>query len=326
VRLLLPRLLAATALPVLLVAGCASADGPTTNAKATGSASSAAAPAALKAVKVTGDVGKKPTVTLASKPTTVTASSSVVVKPGTGPVITKGQRVTVDYLLLNGKDGKEADTSFGKTSANFVADPARLMPGLAKGMIGQKVGSRVLLGVPPAEGFGAQGNPQLGFAATDTLLFVLDLKAARTPLAKATGTPVTPPKGLPTVAYDAKGVPTIKVPKTTPPKKLVVQQLIKGTGPAVKKGQTLSAAYAGVIWGTGKEFDSSYKSGSLLERPIGVGQLVPGFDKGIVGQPVGSRLLLVLPPAEGYGSGGSSQAGIKGTDTLVFVVDVLDAF
>ena len=65
---------------------------------------------------------------------------------------------------------------------------------------------------------------------------MLDLKSARTPLTKATGTAVTPPKGLPTVSYDAKGTPKITVPKTDPPKKLVVQQLIKGTGPAVKAG------------------------------------------------------------------------------------------
>jgi peptidylprolyl isomerase len=324
VRLVLPRLLVTLAVPTVLVGGCASAD--RTSTSTASSSSSSSAPASLQAVKVTGAVGAKPTVTLASKPTSVTKSAAVVVTPGTGAVITKGQRVTVDYLLLNGKDGKEADTSFGKAQAHFVADPSRLMPGLANGMIGQKVGSRLLLGVPPAEGFGAQGNSQLGFAATDTLLFVLDLKAAKTPLTKANGTPVAPVKGLPTVTYDAKGAPKITVPKTAAPKKLVVQQLIKGTGSVVKSGQTVSAAYAGVIWGTGKEFDSSYRSGSLLERPIGVGQLVPGFDKGIVGQPVGSRVLLVLPPAEGYGKAGAKQAGIKGTDTLVFVVDVLDAF
>jgi peptidylprolyl isomerase len=320
VRLVLPRLLAAVALPAVLVAGCATAD-----PKATSTSSNTVA-AALKGVKVTGNVGTKPTVTLATKPTSVTKASTVVVKPGAGPAITKGQRVTVDYLLLNGKDGKEADTSFGKTQANFVADPARLMPGLANGIIGQKVGSRVLLGVPPAEGFGPEGNSQLGFAKDDTLLFVLDLKAARSPLPKATGTAVTPAKGLPTVTYDAKGVPTITVPKTDAPKKLVVQQLIKGTGPAVKSGQTISAAYAGALWRNGKLFDSSYRSGALLERPIGVGQLVPGFDKALVGQPVGSRVLMVLPPSEGYGKQGNSAAGIKGTDTLVFVVDLLDAY
>ena len=64
----------------------------------------------------------------------------------------------------------------------------------------------------------------------------------------------------------------------------------------------------------------------VLERPIGVGQLVPGFDKALVGQPVGSRVLMVLPPSEGYGKQGNSAAGIKGTDTLVFVVDLLDAY
>jgi len=72
-------------------------------------------------------------------------------------------------------------------------------------------------------------------------------------------------------------------------------------------------------------FDSSYASGNLLNQPVGKGQLVPGFDKGIVGQTVGSRVLLVLPPAEGYGKAGNTQAGIKGTDTIVFVVDILAA-
>jgi peptidylprolyl isomerase len=322
VRLVLPRLLAALALPAVLVAGCANAD-PAPDTKASGTASDAA----LKGVTVNGNAGAKPTVTLATKPTSLTKSATVVVKPGTGPVITKGQRVSFDYVLVNGKDGKEADTSYGKQQAVFVADPSRAgLKGLASGMIGQKVGSRLLIGIPPAEGFGPQGNSQLGFAKDDSLLFVLDLKSARTPLTKATGTAVTPPKGLPTVTYDAKGTPKITVPKTAPPKKLVVQPLIKGTGPAVKAGQTLSAAYAGAIWKTGKEFDSSYRRGTPLEGPIGVGQLVPGFDKGIVGQPVGSRVLLVLPPDQGYGKNGQPQAGIKGTDTLVFVVDILDAY
>jgi FKBP-type peptidyl-prolyl cis-trans isomerase len=79
------------------------------------------------------------------------------------------------------------------------------------------------------------------------------------------------------------------------------------------------------VYGTGKVFDSSYASGNLLSLPVGVGQLVPGFDKGIVGQTVGSRVLLVLPPADGYGKAGNPQAGIKGTDTIVFVVDILAA-
>ncbi|WP_460446629.1 FKBP-type peptidyl-prolyl cis-trans isomerase [Angustibacter aerolatus] len=308
-------------LPVALAAGCANADKePTTGA------TKAAASGALQTVQVSGDAGKKPTVKLGSTPTKLTASGTRVLKPGTGATIAKGQRVTLDYLLVNGTSGKEADTTWGKSKANFLADPAKFMPGLANGMIGQKVGSRVLVGVTPKDGFADTGNQQLGIAADDTMLFVLDLEAASAPLAKATGTAVTPPAGLPTVAFGADGKPTVTIPKTAAPKKLVVQPLIKGTGKKITKGQTITAAYVGVNYRTGKPFDSSYQTGNLLDQPIGVGALVPGFDAGIVGQTVGSRVLLVLPPASGYGKTGNAQAGIKGTDTIVFVVDVLDAY
>jgi len=319
VRSVLPRLAAALAVPLLLLTACANADGD-------GSSTGTSATKALDTITVTGAVGSKPTVTFATKPTTLTSSGSKVVTEGTGARISKGQEVTVDYLLLNGKDGSEADTSFGKSPATFTADPAQLLPGLANGMIGKKIGSRVLVGIAPKDGFpGGQGNGQLGFGKDDALIFVLDLKTAVTPLAKATGTPVTPKAGLPTVKEDASGTPVVTVPKTPAPKKLVVQPLIKGAGAEVKSGQTITAAYVGVIYGTGKEFDSSYTSGVPLKQRIGVGALVPGFDKGIVGQTVGSRVLLILPPAEGYGTAGNAQAGIKGTDTPVFVVDILPA-
>ena len=335
------------AVPTLLLAGCASEGSPNAggsgtaapSGSATGSASGTATPAApvkgvpaaqaLATVKVSGDAGKKPSVTLGTKPTQLSTSGVRVLKPGAGAVIAKGQNVTVDYVLLNGKDGKEADTTFGKSKVSFLADPGQLLPGLANGMIGQKVGSRVLVGVAPQDGFnGGAGNAQLGFGKDDPLIFVLDLASAVTPvppLAKAAGTPVTPPAGLPTVKEDAKGVPVITMPKTAAPTTLVLQPLIKGEGAVVRKGQRIIASYVGAVYGTGKVFDSSFASGKKLEVPIGVGQLVPGFDKGIVGQTVGSRMLLVLPPAEGYGTTGNEQAGIKGTDTIVFVVDILAA-
>lgn len=318
----MPRLLAALLLPALLVAGCASAD----PEPASSSSAGGPVPSSLKQVKVTGDVGKKPTVKLGQTPTVLPRTGTVVVKQGNGAKVTQGQRVTVDYLLLNAKDGKEADTSFGKQPANFVADPTKLMPGLANSLIGQKVGSRVLAGVAPRDGFGAEGNTELGFGKDDGLIFVLDLKAAATPLKKATGTPVTPAAGLPTVKDNGTQAPTITAPKTPAPAKTVVQPLIKGSGPALKAGQTISAAYVGQVYATGKVFDSSYRSGQLLQQVVGAGQLIPGFDKGLVGQTVGSRVLLVIPPADGYGKTGNTQAGIKGTDTLVFVVDLLDAY
>jgi peptidylprolyl isomerase len=304
----------AIVVPGLLIAGCANAD----------PKDSDSAPAELKTVGVSQDA--KPKVTLAKTPTTLTASGTRVLKPGDGAKIVNGQRVTVDYLLVNGKDGKEADTSFGKKPANFVVDPKQLMPGLAKGLVGQKVGSRVLVGITPKEGFGDAGNQSLGFGKDDSLIFVMDVKGAATPLAKATGDVVPPKGGLPAVKDNGDQAPTITMPKAAPPKTTQLQLLIKGKGAAVKSGQTITAAYVGAIYGSGKVFDSSYKTGQKLNQQVGTGNLVPGFDKGLVGQTIGSRILLVVPSAEGYGKKGNPQAGIKGTDTLVFVVDVLDAY
>ncbi len=320
-RPLRPRLAAVLAVPALLLAGCASEGSPST-----AKPSAAAGAAALSSVTVSGAADAKPVIALAAKPTSLSASGTKVVTEGSGAQIAKGQKVTVDYVLVNGKDGKEADTTFGKQPATFLAAPP-LLPGLVSGMIGQKIGSRVVVGVAPKDGFeGGAGNPQLGFGKDDALIFVLDIKSAVTPLTGPEGDPVTPPAGLPTVTEDAKGVPVITMAKTAPSKTLVVAPLIKGKGPVVKSGQTISADYVGAVYASGKVFDSSFKQGgSQLNVPIGVGQLVPGFDKGIVGQTVGSRVLLVLPPAEGYGTAGNPQAGIKGTDTIVFVVDILAA-
>ncbi len=83
--------------------------------------------------------------------------------------------------------------------------------------------------------------------------------------------------------------------------------------------------YTGVNWRTKKVFDSSWSRSTPFALNIGVGQVIKGWDTGLIGQTVGSRVMLVIPPAEGYGKTGSSQAGIKGTDTLVFVVDILEA-
>ena len=80
---------------------------------------------------------------------------------------------------------------------------------------------------------------------------------------------------------------------------LKVTPLIKGTGPAVKAGQQLTVNYVGVTYTDGKEFDSSWKSGQPAQFPVGVGQLIKGWDQGLVGVPVGSRVQLDIPADTG---------------------------
>ena len=77
-----------------------------------------------------------------------------------------------------------------------------------------------------------------------------------------------------------------------------------------------------MLWKDGKKFDASADHGSSFDTEIGAGSVITGWDKGLVGQTVGSRVLLVVPPADGYGAKGSPPL-IGAKDTLVFVVDIL---
>jgi len=127
------------------------------------------------------------------------------------------------------------------------------------------------------------------------------------------------------VTSDFGQKPTITHRDGEPDKQLVTEVLKEGDGPEVKKGELLTANYLGQIWRDGKVFDNSYDRGAPSSFPIGVGGVITGWDEGLVGKKIGSRVLLVVPPKEGYKSQGNEQAGIKGDDTLIFVVDILGA-
>ena len=139
------------------------------------------------------------------------------------------------------------------------------------------------------------------------------------PVVRTTGIKVTG-------AFDTK--PTLTFPASQPPKQLTEQILIAGTGARIASGDTMIINYVGEIWPTRigsqpKVFDSSFARGAPSGFVIGAGTVIPGFDKTLVGQHLGTRMLLSIPPADGYGPSGNSQAGISGTDTLAFVVDLL---
>lgn len=109
-----------------------------------------------------------------------------------------------------------------------------------------------------------------------------------------------------------------------PPADLAVEILHEGDGAVVQAGQTIEVNYLGETWG-GVEFDSLYRRGETVEFPIGVGMVIAGWDEALVGRKVGDRVLISIPPHKGYGAHGMPAAGIKGSDTLVFVVDIVGA-
>lgn len=116
--------------------------------------------------------------------------------------------------------------------------------------------------------------------------------------------------------------PEIDFPGDTPPSDLVVEDLTEGDGPEAKSGDTISAHYVGVAHSSGEEFDASWNRGAPLDFQLGVGQVIPGWDRGIVGMRVGGRRRLVIPPQLAYGDRGAGTA-VKPGETLIFVVDLV---
>jgi peptidylprolyl isomerase len=139
--------------------------------------------------------------------------------------------------------------------------------------------------------------------------------------ADATGSAATTDLG---VGTDTTAAPTITVPDEDPPEDLVVDVVVEGEGEPVEAGDLLVADYLGVLWDTGETFDASWDRGEPAAFAIGVDQVIDGWDTGLVGQPVGSRVVLVIPPDQGYGDDGSGS--IPPDSTLVFAVDIRDSF
>jgi FKBP-type peptidyl-prolyl cis-trans isomerase 2 len=274
------------------------------------------------AVTVTGAAGEAPVVTV-NAPFGVKTSTVDVINAGGGAKAPKGSTIMFDYVIVNGRTGEEIESSFGKTPVSIVLDPKQAQPALVKSLIGTPTGSRVLVAVAPKDGLAKAASASApNVQADDTLLFLFDIRESFT---RATGDKVAPVAGLPTVKLAKNGAPTVTIPKGDPPAGLVAQPLIKGKGPVVTAGETINVQYTGVLWRTGKVFDSSWDKGKSFNVAIGSGQVITGWDEGLVGQTVGSQVLLVIPPDKGYGPDGQPAAGIKGTDTMVFVVDILGA-
>ncbi|MCO4236560.1 FKBP-type peptidyl-prolyl cis-trans isomerase [Pseudarthrobacter sp. MDT3-26] len=116
--------------------------------------------------------------------------------------------------------------------------------------------------------------------------------------------------------------PEIDFPQGDVPTELVITDLIEGDGAQAKKGDTVSTHYVGVAWSTGEEFDASWGRGAPLDFRVGVGQVIQGWDQGLLGMKVGGRRRLEIPSELAYGSRGAGGA-IGPNEALIFVVDLV---
>jgi peptidylprolyl isomerase len=272
---------------------------------------------------VAGGFGTDPLISL---PTGQPPASLVVrtLSHGSGPVVRPD-----DYVLFD-VEGKvwAGDRLVIDSFSNHQPQGLPLHAGLPawRRLAGQRVGSRILEVVPPKDGFGRHGDAAVNVTGSDTLVFVFDILAAVPGGAHATGTPRSyhPGPGLPQVTGSAHG-PVITVPRgTAPPAHLVTRVLVRGNGPALLSGETVVTQFTGVLWRTGAVFDSSWQQREPQAFVLGSSKVIPGWARGLGGQRVGSRVLLVIPPSLGYGKAGNPPL-IRGADTLVYVIDVIAA-
>jgi peptidylprolyl isomerase len=252
-------------------------------------------------VQVTGNAWAPPAFAY-DTPLTVTQPRLETVWEGVGAKVKDGDVVVLDTYAEDARDRKVVANTFGGEPRAVRVDEKTMGTDLYRMVVGRTAGSRVL------EVAESQGVP---------LVTTVDILPGR-----AVGQAVAQSKSEPIVERADDGTPTVTIPKgAKAPSELAVLPLIKGTGPQVQAGQLVTVRYTGVTWSNGKTFDSTWGSKRLpLTFRLGVGDVIEGWDQGLLELPVGSQVLLVVPPDLAYQGTSSDLAD----QTLVFVVDILD--
>jgi peptidylprolyl isomerase len=117
--------------------------------------------------------------------------------------------------------------------------------------------------------------------------------------------------------------PSITIPDGDAPTELILEDLEVGEGTEAVAGTNVTVHYVGVAWSNGQQFDASWDRNDTFSFRLGAGQVISGWDQGVAGMRVGGRRSITIPPHLGYGAAGAGGV-IKGGETLVFVVDLLD--
>ena len=117
--------------------------------------------------------------------------------------------------------------------------------------------------------------------------------------------------------------PNVEMPTAELTGELQIRDLVEGDGAVAQAGQQAVVHYVGVAHSTGREFDASYNRNSPFTFGLGEGRVIAGWDQGVQGMKIGGRRELIIPPHLGYGDRGAGGV-IKGGETLIFVVDLLD--
>jgi peptidylprolyl isomerase len=264
-----------------------------------------------EAVEVSGDFDTEPTTTFAA-PVTVPALQRTVVIEGDGTEIQDGAQVNIHFTVYSGQTGNALDATGYQPSQVLpvTVDESALLPALVKTLRCAQVGDRIVSVVPPADAFGDTGNETIGVDPGETIVFVVDVVSVVEPLQPNWTTDV------PEVSFGEDGTPSVTLTGEAPAE-LKLAVLEEGDGETVTALDAPQLDYQGTSWQTGEVFDESYG-----KQPINlpVTQYVKGFTQALIGQKVGSTLLVSIPPELAYGA--DPDASPLGGQTLLFVIQI----
>ncbi|MGW3131071.1 FKBP-type peptidyl-prolyl cis-trans isomerase [Streptomyces sp. NPDC001123] len=262
-------------------------------------------------------------------------SGKFVVAPqtqGRGRTARTGDVAVVRYTAKVWRTGKALPGPYDKGARPqvFTVGRGATLPALDRAVQGGRAGSRVLVVAPPAAAYGTTGSAQLGVTGKDTVVYAVDILNVIGAHATVPGEQKPLSDALPEVHMNKDdGAAALTVPDRAAPKGLVVQRLVDGTGPVVKAGQTLVLQHSSAAWETGRGKDEadlfldSHADGGPLPVVIGRGNVIAGWDRALVGQPVGSRVLAIIPANLAYGP--HPPKGLAPGATVISVLDILAA-
>ena len=274
----------------------------------------------LDGVSATGGFGDTPVLTVPT-PWAIDTTRTLVLVPGTGVTCDGNGLTQVNYYGVNARTGDMFDESYSNGSPVTFDLSQGMIAGFIKAIQNQKEGTRLIAAIPGADGYDSSGgNANAGIDIGDTLVFVIDI--VRCEISQPTGDTVTPTDpSLPTVGGTATA-PTLSIPSSsTPPTSLVIQPLIKGPGAAVQASDFVKVNYAEYIWANGQLVRQTFGFTPLTGQ---LSSTIQGWQTGLVGQTVGSRLMLVVPPDQSYPQGDPSL-NIPSGSTMVYLIDIMYA-
>lgn len=296
----------------VLLTGCAGDEGAADSAavpSALPSIDAAADAATLATVEQTAEPGSVPVLGF-TPPISVTGPVARVMQPGAGEVIEANRAVVADVVTVNGTDGNEEGNTYDGAPQILMTDEANMPAALLEVMVGAQVGARVLLAAPVAE--------------DQTTLWAFEIESVLDVPVQAEGTEAQLQPGLPLVDHADSATTDVRMPVIVPadgppPAELVVQPLLIGAGQQVTADSSLVVQVTGALW-DGTQFQNTWEEGA--GQPVVLSGAIEGWRQGLVGQTVGSRVMLVVPPDLAWGDEGRGDL-IPAGSTLVYVIDIL---